>query len=189
MSSFLIPQTLVLDSPVKPTPAQLRAVLAGVFNRDVVNSTDAAHNLSEAQAIVVMGSKLLFDLGFEQNHVQAIFRHFKDIIERWVELTREAIASYGGNKPLKLRPGPLMLSISDNTRATMVHDNTTRTRYYDFKKGEEITILTGVAPILQLAVNLSRLFESVVDTRQSDWYRQSVKEAVESGRRADQVSD
>jgi hypothetical protein len=180
MSARLIPQALVLDSPINPSPAFLRTVLAGVFNRDVKTSADPIDNLSESETVVVLGSKLLLDLGFERNHIQAIFRKFKDVIECWGAQLRSAIASQGGDKPLKLRPRTLMLTISDNTRAAMVNNHEVHTQYYDFKKDEELTALTGVAPILQLAVNLSQLFESVVDTHRSDWYRLAVKEAAES---------
>lgn len=189
MSVRLIPQALVLGSPINPSPAFLRTVLASVFNRDVKTSDDSADNISEAETVVVLGSKLLLDLGFERNHIQAIFRKFKDVIEHWGDQLRSAIASHGGDKPLKLRPGTLMLTISDNTRAAMVNNHEVRTQYYDFKKDEEITALTGVAPILQLAVNLSQLFESVVDTHRSDWYRLAAKEAVESARQVERAVD
>jgi hypothetical protein len=185
MTVSFIPQKLVLDSPVEPNPALLRTVLASVFNRDITADT----LLSEAEVAVVLGAKLLKDLGFEMDDIQIIFRRYKSYIEEWGKQLRIAIASRGSNKALILRPKPIMLMISDNRRAALLYENEKRTSFFDFKKSEELIALAGVAPILQLALNLSQLFESAVDTLRSEWYHQTAKEAVESAQKEDLVVD
>lgn len=177
MPTRIVPSSLVTDSPLKVAPGLLRAVLAAVFNRDITEDG----MLTEAEASAALSAKMLSDLGFESMEALDILRHFKDIMEEWGERLREATASHGGNKAIKLRPGAMVLTISDNRRAAMLYGDAKKTKFYDFKKAKELTALTGSAPILQLALNLSQLFESVVDTRQSPWYSHAAKEAVGSG--------
>jgi len=185
MTVSFIPQKLVLDSPVEPNPELLRAVLASVFNHDITTDT----LLSEAEVVVVLGTKLLNDIGFEAVDTQSIFRRYKTIIEEWGDQLRVAVASRGGKKALILRPKPLMLMISDNRRVAMSYGNEKRTPFFDFKKSEELKALVGMSPILQLALDLSQLFESAVDTLKSEWYHLTSKEAVESAQSADLAVD
>lgn len=144
--------TRVENSPVGPSPRACRAVLAQVFNRD-----DWTSGVTWAEAAVILAAKLLKDAGYDDDHVVAIFRYFRDSIVRWAD-TMEGMPDEARNM--------LVLVIMDNRRASLLgapYDS----RIFEFRMGVQATPAPPV-PILQLSVALSGLLSLLVASAGSD---------------------
>jgi hypothetical protein len=173
---FLVAQSYVLNSPFKPDARLVRTVVASVFNRDIT----AEDKLSEAEAIAVLGTKLLLDMGYVSEEIQSIFRHYRKIIEEWGQRYREAAASLWRcqehGKPLMKKPEPILLTIIDNKTATLIGTSGKLGTYFNFKDATEPASLV-VGPILQIGLSLSRLFELVANNSEDRWYCLAAAEA------------
>lgn len=176
---FLVPQSCVLNSPFKPDAGLVRTVVASVFNRDITPED----KLSEAEAIVVLGAKLLLDTGHSTETAQSIFRHYRQIVEEWGQRYRLAAASAWRctehGRPLMKKPEPILLTIIDNKTATIVGTSGKMGAYFNFKEATEPASLV-VGPILQLGLSLSRLFELVAGNSEDRWYCRAAAEALEA---------
>lgn len=142
----------VEGSPIHPTPKTCRAVLAQVFNRD--NWQD---DVTPAEAVVILASKLLADSGHDGDHIVSIFRYFREDIEYWAKHVSGS---------LRMANNLLVLTIMDNRRASLIgplHDRRCQgeRRVFEFKEGVEAT--ASPVPILQLSVTLSGLLALIVE--------------------------
>lgn len=169
MSKPVIPQSKL--SPFNPDAGLLRSIVAAVFNRDIAESS----NLTEAEAMVSMASKLLLDMGYEQSRLQTLFREFREELNARGDHFRQLVREYG-----KIAVSPLILTIIDNRYAGLVTSEGRLGSLFDFVEAKVLKKSVGKTPILQVGLTLSRLFEHAADTHQSDWYVQSVREADES---------
>lgn len=180
---YLIPQAAITGSPISPTPKSVRTTVAAVFNRDISDDD----SLSEAEAVIVLASKVLQDIGYEAEATQTLFRNFKAVIGDWCERMRLGVASKVGNRFVQ-RPSPILLTITDNRSAAIVGGNFS-TRYYDFIDAKEIIVPKTVSPLLQVGLSLLRLFELSVGIPKSDWYPLAAAEAIEAAKQVGQTSD
>lgn len=166
MSQPVIPQARL--APFNLDTGLLRSVVAAVFNRDI----DETSNLTEAEVMVLMASKLLLDMGYEQPHLQTLFREFREDLVARGSHYRRLVREYG-----KISVSPLILTIVDNRYAGLVTTEGPLRSLFDFKEAKSLKKSVGTTPILQVGLTLSRLFEHAADTHQSDWYVRSVREA------------
>jgi len=157
--SYDISQKQLNDSPIKPGSGLVRTVVASVFNRDVTDDD----KLSETETMAVLGSQLLLDVGHTLQHVQAIFRHYRETMEQWGQTKRT----------------PLLLTVLDNQVTSLLADLLTNRSYFDFRKATEVAEGWG-PPILQVGISLSRLLALVVGDQQARQPRRAQAEAVEA---------
>jgi hypothetical protein len=137
----------VLSTHICPDRAHVRTVLAGIFNRDV--RTDAVEELTPVEAIVILASKMLLDMGHKSGYVQAIFRLNK---------TRLLERRFDGELPV-------ILSISDNRYAMVFGGLDDVAPIYDYITGE-LSASPGT-PLLQMSINLTKLLEMIRETGRS----------------------
>jgi len=178
MNQPVIPQSKL--APFNPDMGLLRAIVAAVFNRDI----DSSSNLTEAEAMVSMASKLLLDMGYEQSRLQTLFREFRDELQARGAHFRQLIREYG-----EVEVTPLILTIIDNRYAGLVTPEGRLGNLFDFMDAKVLTKPVGKSPILQVGLTLSKLFEHAAGIHQSDWYAQSAREADGSAVPEAQVAD
>ena len=172
---YVIPQDRVLNSPFKPVVSLVRTVVASVFNRDI----SADDKLSETETIVILGTKLMMDMGHSAPHIQAIFRHFLVDIKLWVA---QLNARYREDAKA---PGPMMLVILDNSVATLLRaEEGLGKSYFDFTQATMVE--APRQPVLQVGLSLSRLFSLALGDPKDRWYPRSLAEAAEADPPADQ---
>jgi len=137
----------VLSTHICPDRAHVRTVLAGIFNRDI--RPDDLAELTSIEAVVILASKMLLDMGHKSGYVQAIFRLNKArLLER--RLDGEL---------------PVILNISDNRYAMVFGGLDDAVPIYNFIAG--VLSTTSGTPLIQMSINLTKLLEIVREAGRS----------------------